>query len=215
MDSNSSRAYWDRVAREKTFRHELRLDWMRSYGVGTSVLDCGCGYGRLLEQLVDERYAGAVGSDFSASMLARCATTQPRMSQRLVQADGRTLPFRDESFDAVLLFTLLTSMPRDCEQRDLLLEVRRVLRRGGLIYISDLLLNEDSRNVARYQEFAAEFGTFGVFRLPEGVTVRHHTEEWIRDLTGGFVQLKYERFDVTTMNGNSSAAFQYLGRLSG
>lgn len=214
MDSHSSRAYWDRVAHEKTFRHELRLDWMRAYGAGTSVLDCGCGYGRLLAQLVDNGSAGAVGSDYSASMLARCGAEQPRLTRRLVQADSRALPFRDESFDAVLLFTLLTSMPRDCDQRDLLQEARRVLRPGGLIYISDLLLNEDARNAERYQEFAAEFGTFGVFRLPEGVTVRHHSEEWIRELTGGFVQLKYERFSVTTMNGNSSAAFQYLGRLS-
>ena len=85
---------------------------------------------------------------------------------------------------------------------------------GGLVYISDLLLNSDARNVGRYQQFVREFGTYGAFRLPEGVVVRHHSAEWIRSLTANFTQLKYERFTVTTMNGNQSEAFQYLGRLS-
>jgi hypothetical protein len=66
-----------------------------------------------------------------------------------------------------------------------------------------------------YTQFAAEFGAYGTFRLPEGIVVRHHTEEWIRVLTQDFTPLEYERFVVTTMNGNASVAFQYLGRLSG
>jgi hypothetical protein len=82
-----------------------------------------------------------------------------------------------------------------------------------VVYISDLLLNGDARNLQRYNQFAGEFGTYGIFRLPEGVVVRHHSEEWIRTLTEGFTALKFERFTVTTMNGNKSVAFQYLGRL--
>jgi hypothetical protein len=51
-----------------------------------------------------------------------------------------------------------------------------------------------------------------VFELPEGVTVRHHRREWIEEIMTPFQQLEFELFTVTTMNGNSSAAFQYLGR---
>jgi len=83
------------------------------------------------------------------------------------------------------------------------------------VYISDLLLNTDSRNVDRYQEFADQFGIYGVFQLAEGVAVRHHSEDWIQSLTGAFDRLKYEMFAVITMNGNTAAAFQYLGRLRG
>jgi hypothetical protein len=53
-----------------------------------------------------------------------------------------------------------------------------------------------------------------VFELPEGVVVRHHRKEWIEELTQAFQQLEYEAFTVTTMNGNPSSAFQYLGRKS-
>lgn len=42
--------------------------------------------------------------------------------------------------------------------------------------------------------------------------MRHHRKEWIEELTASFFQLEFEPFVVTTMNGNKSAAFQYLGR---
>ena len=44
--------------------------------------------------------------------------------------------------------------------------------------------------------------------------MRHHQQEWIEDLTTttSFDQLEFETFEATTMNGNKSAAFQYLGR---
>jgi SAM-dependent methyltransferase len=147
-------------------------------------------------------------------MLQQCAVREVNRYPRLVQTDGRTLPFLDGSFDLVLLFTVLTCVPDDEEQRKLLAEVRRVLRPGGLIYISDLLLNADARNVGRYRRFAGEFGNYGTFRLPEGIVLRHHSEVGIRALLGGFTQLEFQRFAVTTMNGNPADAFQYLGRLA-
>ena len=58
-----------------------------------------------------------------------------------------------------------------------------------------------------------EYGTYGIFELPEGVVVRHHRKEWIEELTGSFVQLEFEPFEVRTMNGNKSQAFQYLCRV--
>jgi hypothetical protein len=73
-------------------------------------------------------------------------------------------------------------------------------------------LNGDGRSIERYRQHASDFDPYGIFTLPEGVTVRHHSESWIRELTVEFTQVKYEKFTVTTMNGNQPAAFQYLGR---
>jgi ubiquinone/menaquinone biosynthesis C-methylase UbiE len=157
-------------------------------------------------------YGNVVGADFSEQMLTRCRSQFPRLT--LVRNDGLTLPFRDRAFDAVLLFALLTCIPGDDDQRRLLAEVTWVLRPEGILYISDLLINTDARNVERYERHADEFGVYGVFELPEGVIVRHHREEWIESLTRAFTRLAFEHFTVTTMNGNPSAAFQYLGRMS-
>jgi SAM-dependent methyltransferase len=114
--------------------------------------------------------------------------------------------------DAVLLFAVLTCIPDSNEQRSQLAEVYRILRPGGLLYISDLLIGHDQRNHERYERFADLYKCYGVFELPEGLLVRHHRRAWIDELTSSFRQLEFEEFSVTTMNGNVSSAFQYLGR---
>jgi ubiquinone/menaquinone biosynthesis C-methylase UbiE len=206
--------YWDRVAAEKTFSHPLRFDWL-NHELGSSykeatVVDVGCGYGRTLRELSLAGFQRLIGIDFSAAMLARCQDEMPTAG--VIQSDGQTLPLASEAVDALLLFAVLTCVPDDQDQRNLLSEVRRVLRPGGFVYISDLLVNEDARNQLRYEQYAKTFDCYGVFELPEGVVVRHHRKEWIDELTGEFQQIAFEPFEVTTMNGNKSAAFQYLGR---
>lgn len=207
-------AYWNRVANTKRFSHPLRLDWLQRELEQASpqpwIVDYGCGYGRTLIELTNAGYENIVGIDFSAGMLARCHVLQPELP--LLQTDGQTLPLRDDSVAAVLLFAFFTCIPDSEVQEQQIMEVWRVLRPGGLIYISDLLLNEDERNRARYDKNEGKFGCYGVFELPEGVVVRHHSREWIEELTRSFESLEFEPFDVTTMNGNQSAAFQYLGR---
>lgn len=206
----SQHSYWDRVADEKRFSHPLRLDWLEKYSDERArILDYGCGYGRTLGELSEAGYENLFGMDFSERMLRRCR--KEVFQSRLIRNDGSGLPLQPNSFDAVLLFAVLTCIPDDDEQRILLTEVGRVLRPGGLIYLSDLLLNDDARNRERYQRFAEAYKCYGVFELPEGVAVRHHEREWIEELTSPFQQLKYEPSTVTTMNGNTSAAFQYLG----
>lgn len=212
MQSGASQVnYWDRVAAQKRFSHPLRRDWLGLYLTpAAKILDYGCGYGRTLAELSAAGSGNIFGSDFSHSMLARARREIPEA--KLVRNDGSILPFKSESFDLVLFFAVLTCIPESSDQLALLRETERVLRPGGIVYISDLLINDDPRNRERYERFAAQHRCYGVFELPEGVVVRHHAEGWIEQLTARFQKLEYEPFTVKTMNGNSSAAFQYLGR---
>ena len=211
---SSEIGYWDRVASEKRFSHPVRLEWLARHlgttGNHAAILDYGCGYGRTLAQLARAGYGKILGIDFSPGMLARCRFELPGL--QLVRNDGRTLPLKDSCLDAVVLFAVLTCIPDGHEQHELLADVARVLRPGGLLYLSDLLINDDQRNRERYERYADEYKCYGVFELPEGVVVRHHPLEWIDELTSAFARLEYEPFVVTTMNGNQSSAFQFLGR---
>jgi SAM-dependent methyltransferase len=211
--ASSQISYWNRVAHEKRFSHPLRLEWLERYSNQQArILDYGCGYGRTLAELSQAGFQNLAGVDFSAAMLARARAAVPCLG--LVRNDGHSLPFNDDCFDAALLFAVLTCIPDGDKQRSLLAETERVLRPGGLLYISDVLVNNDERNRERYKRDAEKYKCYGVFELPEGVVVRHHRKEWIAEITGSFQQLEYEPFNVTTMNGNASAAFQYLGRKS-
>jgi ubiquinone/menaquinone biosynthesis C-methylase UbiE len=215
-------SYWDRVAHEKRFSHPVRLDWLTRYlKPDARILDCGCGYGRTLIELTNSGYQNILGVDFSQAMLQRCRADLPQTP--VIRNDGQTLPLTSNSIDAVILFAVLTCIPADADQRALISEIARVLNPGGCLYVSDLLLNDDERNRERYESYlndarprppTSDFRppAYGVFALPEGVVVRHHSIEWIEELTRNFEQLEYAPLTVTTMNGNSSSAFQYLGR---
>jgi SAM-dependent methyltransferase len=204
--------YWDRVAGQKRFSHPLHIASLTRYADPSArILDFGCGDGRILAELLRGGYRNIIGIDFSLRMLQCCRSLLSDV--RLVQNGGQTIPLQKHSLDVVLLFAVLTCIPLDEDQRELLWEVSRVLRPGGLLYVSDLLLNCDLRNLERYDRYAGEYGTYGTFELTEGVVVRHHRKEWIEELTRSFDQLEFETFEVRTMNGNKSEAFQCLCRV--
>jgi SAM-dependent methyltransferase len=173
------------------------------------IIDFGCGYGRSLGELAESGYEKLIGLDFSPAMIDAAREKFPDIT--FEQIDSVTIPLPDDSVDGALLFSVLTCVPTDDGQRAILKELHRVLRRGGLLYISDLALQSDERNVARYARDEAKYGTYGVFDLPEGVTVRHHDPKWIENLTNQFYPVALDDVDVVTMNGNPAKAFQWFG----
>src|SRR5208337_1567898 len=118
--------YWDRVANKKRFSHPLRVEWLgRCIEPQACILDFGCGYGRTLEELVCAGYENVIGVDLSFGMLTRCRSEFT--NRRLIQNNGQTIPLRRHSVDLVLVFAVLTCVPRDEDQVALLSEVGRVL----------------------------------------------------------------------------------------
>ncbi len=143
-------------------------------------------------------------------MIEAAKREHPRLNVSVV--DGSVLPFADESFDAVLLFAVLTCIPSDAAQRELIAQISRVLKRGGLLLISDYPLQPDARNVERYAAFAHEFRGHGTFRLPNGGVVRHHRREWFTELLNGYSIRDEIDSDATTMNGNPARIVQIWAR---
>ena len=122
------------------------------------------------------------------------------------------LPCGDESIDAVLLFAVLTCIADDAVQKNLLREIKRVLRPGGLLVVSDYPLQTDMRNLTRYEQFKVEFGGFGRFRLPGGAVLRHHPRAWFDELLEGFRIEEAVELDAKTMNGNPARILQLWAR---
>jgi SAM-dependent methyltransferase len=143
-------------------------------------------------------------------MLARARREHPGLT--LVRAAPGPLPFRDGAFDAATLFAVLTCVPGDEGQRALVAELRRVLRPGGGLYVSDLLLNGDARNLARYDAARGRGMPYGVFEIDEGAVLRHHDPAWIDELFRGWSPVLRTEFVATTMNGHTSRAFQLVLR---
>ena len=109
----------------------LRLTTGR--GVGTRVLDLGCGAGRHLVEMQRIGYR-PTGVDLSRPMLDAAREVSPETA--LVRADMRRLPFENGSFDVVTsYFTSFGYFDERSEDLQVLREVRRVVRAHGLFLL--------------------------------------------------------------------------------
>jgi SAM-dependent methyltransferase len=144
-------------------------------------------------------------------MLARVRQEYPDVP--LVHATDLPSPLPSESFSLVILFAVLTAIPEDASQRDLMAEIRRLLEPGGHAYVSDLPLQTDARRVARYQHARPPDLPYGTFFLENGRAVmRHHTEDWFGELFSDFEVVATRSLSVATMRRRSADAVQFLLR---
>ena len=203
--------YWNSVSATKNFTTPFQADEFASYvPADAQIADIGCGYGRTMAGLYERGYNNLVGFDISDGMIKRGKEMYPFLDLRVME-EG-IIGLADDSVEAVILFAVLTCIPADADQNRLIKEIGRVLKPGGILYVNDFLLNNDARNTARYEKYHEQYGIYGIFKLPEGAVLRHHSEEHIRGLLRDFTQLRFEHLTFTTMNGNKSNGFYYIGR---
>lgn len=202
--------YWDNASQTKQFTTPFQADTFCEYvKKDATVLDVGCGYGRTLDELYRQGFQHLIGIDFAEGMIKRGKFQFPYLDLRVKKTAAIDLP--DNSVDAVILFAVLTCITSNTEQLSMISEIRRVLKPGGILYINDFLLNTDERNLARYKKYESKYQTYGVFELPEGAVCRHHSEVWIKELLRSFCEYRFEHLTFTTMNGNTSNGFYFIG----
>ncbi|GAA1646719.1 class I SAM-dependent methyltransferase [Actinoplanes couchii] len=205
-----ARHYWNTIGAAKEFTHPMDLSWLEGISRDSRILDYGCGYGRIAGQLADAGFGRITGVDVSAALIERGRAARPGLDLR-VQADPPRLAAASGSVDVAVLFAVLTCVPADRDQRALVTELDRVLAPGGLVHLSDLLLQSDERNLRRY----AGGSPYGVFTTGDGAVCRHHAAEHLRGLFPGYAVVTERRVTVATMNRNSAEALQLLVRKPG
>jgi SAM-dependent methyltransferase len=118
--------HWWLVARRRIF-----VDFLRhaaaGYPLPPSILDCGCGTGRLLQCL--HEFARPVGIDMEQSAIDTCW----KRSQEVLQGKVEELPFPDASFDIVCAFDVLEHLD---DPAAALSRMRTVLKPRGQLFLS-------------------------------------------------------------------------------
>ncbi|MET7571725.1 class I SAM-dependent methyltransferase [Streptomyces sp. NPDC005492] len=203
-DPGSQIPYWDTAAATKTFTHPLHLPWLAGLSRHAAILDYGCGYGRTMGDLEQHGFDNLTGTDTSPAMIKRAQHLHPRLHFAVLD-NPPMWPSPRAEFDAVLLFAVLTCVPADEAQHRLIAELNRILKPGGILYVSDLLLQDDERNRRRYDRY-------GVFETDDGAVCRHHSRERLTSLLSGFETITSRTIVVPTMNGHASVGIQILAR---
>jgi ubiquinone/menaquinone biosynthesis C-methylase UbiE len=115
---------------------------------GMTVLDLGCGSGAFTTFVA--RVVGDKGKvyaiDVQAEMLKQLERKLARPENRditnveLKEASAYNLPFEDEALDLVYMVTVLQEIP---DRGKALREIRRVLKAGGILAVTELLADPD------------------------------------------------------------------------
>jgi SAM-dependent methyltransferase len=132
------RRYWTLRGGDDYFREQegqearsLRAEWIAERVAAyrpTSILEVGCGYGKLLASLRSQLGDTLlVGVDFSPTQLAHAGRfLGPGHGAVLILSEGERLPFPDQSFDMVVTSAVVLHNPPEAADR-----IRRELVRVG------------------------------------------------------------------------------------
>ncbi|OGP80310.1 MAG: hypothetical protein A2Z40_00950 [Deltaproteobacteria bacterium RBG_19FT_COMBO_60_16] len=123
--------FGEEVSTEQVDRICNRYYWAGTYCRGKDVLEAACGSGQGLGYLAGLARSIRAG-DYAFDILRYPKSHYgPRIS--LQQFDAQRIPFRDHSFDVVILFEAIYYLP----DADIFVEeCRRVLRRGGRVLVA-------------------------------------------------------------------------------
>ncbi len=101
----------------------------------THILDIGTGTGKMLEILSKEKNVSCIGADTSADMLheAKEKLINTDTKLYLIKA-GKTLPFKQDSFDYITFCSVLFHLKNDAMVK-LLADAMKLLKNNGVIIV--------------------------------------------------------------------------------
>ena len=179
----------------------FRPDWR--------ILDLGCGPGRLCERLIESGYGSIHGMDVNEDAVHLARSRNQAVPYAV--GDASAPPYADSSFDGVFMQAVLTTITDLAARRRTMLEIARMLRRPGRLYMGVFgLTPEQPAYRARYREGLKKGHPEGTFEVkdPEPgrllYLARHYTRDEIESLLeeAGFGIMHYQAEVFTTRTGN-------------
>lgn len=180
MVYNRDEEIWDSIASsfDKTRRKpwEICIDFIVELPEDSIVADLGCGNGRHLIPCA-KHCRKAVGLDISGSLLKIIQDKTIGMDNiELIHGDLKYLPFKDNSFDAILYIASLHNIEGRFNRVRSLREAKRILKKNGIGLISVW-----SRWQERFQNFfikkmfkisrSEEFGDITIYWRQNGLNI--------------------------------------------
>lgn len=146
------------------------------------VLDLGAGTGRFGKAFVASGDV-YIGVDLSFPMLREFRANSGNAC--LAQADGQHLPFRDGSFDVVMLMQVLGGAGN---WQGILSEARRVLRAGGAVVVGHTIFSPEGMSAQLKRQLALILEEMNVVRH-QPQQARRQALAWLESSAGRWLHL--------------------------
>lgn len=184
---------------------------------GHSLVDIGCGAGRVCFDLLKRGYGPITGFDQNEDGI-RIAherlsgmEVDPSCRCKFERRDALQTGFEDQAFDAGVILAMLTTLTSPENRLQVLREARRIIRPGGGIYLTEFMQTwHHPLYYERYLRGERETGILGSFFAKDksgsiALQAHHFTERELVDLLreAGFTIEYWEYRKVRTQTGNT------------
>jgi len=143
--------YRHRDMQDAAIEIKSMIDWLK-LPEKAEMLDIGCGMGRHSFALSKLGYK-VTGVDLSEVLLKEAERRSHEKGIDWVYGDMRSLPFKEACFDATVnLFTSFGYFEREEHNKEVLRQIRKVLRPNGMFLLDFLNPTDIERNLVPYSE---------------------------------------------------------------
>jgi ubiquinone/menaquinone biosynthesis C-methylase UbiE len=170
---------------------------------GKTILDiaCGEGYG---SYLLAEHSSGVIGVDIDESTMIHASKKYHRRNLNFVVGSAASVPLKSGGFDVIICFETIEHLT-DREQKSFLLDVKRLLKRGGILIVSTPDKLEYSDKIGFKSEFHQKEFTLKEFR--------NFLRKYFKNVT--FLgQRIYPASSIWNMNEPAGTCFEYALKYS-
>jgi SAM-dependent methyltransferase len=198
---------WKNEGAQKVFTHPVHEEWLKDVDRRASILDFGCGYGRLTPNLREQGFTVINGYDLSAPLIKRAIQENPGAIYT-----SKIDQLFEGNYDLVLCFALFTSCPTADEQSKLISLINGFTKKGTLLYISDYVIDDNPHYFERYEQ--RQLDIYGCFQSGTA-DFRHHKPGHFDQLLPNWKKLHERSIYSKTLNGNEIKIHQYLYEKAG
>jgi ubiquinone/menaquinone biosynthesis C-methylase UbiE len=191
---------WNKPAQNIEFNLEIDKKAINKYfRKKNKILDYGCGYGRITNELYVLGYENIIGVDSSLEFINR---GKKEFSHLTLQHNNTgLLPFKNSEFDGIILCAVLTCIPSDSDQKELVKEIKRVLKPGGIVILSEFKKSE-----------SIKYSNNGCFCSDFDIKMKHYEINEIENLLKNFKKIKIEIIETKTIKGTPIESINYIGK---
>lgn len=196
-------SFYDNTKDNFVFSTPLYTDIIEEFTDPSShILDFGCGYWRVLDDLSQKWYTDLCWIDASKKMIQRAQ----QYNWDINYAHSTDIHHFKQAYDCIVLNNVLVNICFEGQQNILLKKAWEILKKWWTIIIIDFIISSHQKYIDEYQKNLAKYGENGIYEK-KWCLFKHNTPERIAELRSFFPDNSYSEHTVSSLWGTEINQF--------